>query len=82
MARIAEFREVQVGKNQVHEAVECGYRVFSVHGDRYLQLDTYGTEHRAQPGKVSQSIQLDEGAAEELLRLIAQAFPRLERDLP
>ena len=70
---------MQVEKNQVHEPVECGYRMFSVRGDRYLQLDTYGTDHRAQPGKVSQSIQLDEGAAEELLRLLLLTFPGLSR---
>ena len=40
-----------------------------------LQLETYGSDDRAIPGKVSQVIQLDEAGARELKRIIERAFP-------
>jgi hypothetical protein len=62
-------------KGRVHGEVECGYAIFESEGNRYLQLDTYGSADRVIPGKVSQTVQLDESAAKELLRLIRHAFP-------
>jgi hypothetical protein len=62
-------------RGRVHGEVECGYTAFEREGRRYLQLDTYGSNDRAIPGKVSQSIQLDEDGARELKRLIQQSFP-------
>jgi hypothetical protein len=44
-----------------------------------LQLDTLGSRDREIPGKVSQSIQLDEEGARQLLEFIVRAFPTLER---
>jgi hypothetical protein len=79
VAKIVEFHEVPSERNQVHEAVECGYRVIEAAGQRLVQLDTYGSVHRAVPGKVSQSIQLDEGGAEELVAILFRAFPGLRR---
>lgn len=81
MARIVEFHEVTAETNRIHDGVECGYRMFSESGVRVLQLDTYGSSHRAKPGKVSQSIQLDEEGAEQLARIIFRAFPGLRRRL-
>lgn len=60
--------------------VECGYVVGEVAGRRILHLETYGSAKRAIPGKVSQSIELDSKAAEELVRLIQDAFPTLDHD--
>lgn len=79
MAKIVEFHPVAAEKNSIHGGVECGYRVFAVSGEQVLQLDTYGSRDRAMPGKVSQSIQLDEAAAEEVVRIILEAFPGLRR---
>ncbi len=81
MAKIVEFHPVAADKNSIHGDVECGYRVFAVSGKKVLQLDTYGSSQRAMPGKISQSIQLDEEGAEELVRIILQAFPGLKRKL-
>jgi hypothetical protein len=44
-----------------------------------LQLDTLGSKDRKITGKVSQSIQLDEDAARQLLGFIARAFPAVGR---
>ena len=76
MALIQSFAPAGAGnRGRVHGGVECGYTACESGGNRYLQLDTYGSDERAIPGKVSQSIQLDEAAARELKRLIQQNFP-------
>jgi len=62
---------------RVHGEVDCGFSIFENGGRRYLQLDTYGSSTRAIPGKVSQSIQVDEDGARVLARLVRQAFPTI-----
>lgn len=76
MARITDFHEVAVDNAKVHEGVSCGWRVFSASGERILQLDTYGSEARKLPGKVSQSIQLDQAAAQRLMAIVPEGFSR------
>ena len=64
---------------RIHRSeVECGWAMFTSGGRSYLQLDTYGSSSRVNPGKVSQTIQLDEEGARELKRLLSQAFPSLD----
>jgi hypothetical protein len=76
VALIASFEPIGAGATgRVHGEVNCGWAIFESGGQRYLQLDTYGSRTRAIPGKVSQSIQLDEMGARELVRLLAKAFP-------
>lgn len=77
MALITSFTEFAKDTTAVHGPVECGYAIFERDGRRYLQLDTYGSQHRRRPGKVSQSIQLDRERAQELLGLIRKTFPGL-----
>jgi hypothetical protein len=76
VALIASFEPIGAGTSgRVHGEVNCGWAIFESDGRRYLQLDTYGSRTRAMPGKVSQSIQLNEEGAGELVRLLAKAFP-------
>jgi hypothetical protein len=76
VALIKAFAPAGVGnRGRVHGEVECGYTVFAERGKSYLQLDTYGSSERVIPGKVSQSIQLDEAAARQLKLLLEKAFP-------
>ena len=77
MALINRFNQLHKDRNQVHGTVECGYMVFEKDGQRYLQLDTYGSFERQIPGKTSQSIQLNAESARELKALIQKAFPEL-----
>jgi hypothetical protein len=44
-------------------------------GNKFLQLDTYGSNSRKLAGKISQTIQFDRGAARQLKELIAPVFP-------
>lgn len=40
-----------------------------------LQLSIYGSDTRASQPKVSQTLQIDQAGARELLRILRQAFP-------
>ena len=79
MARIVSFTPIARGDDRVHGPVNCGFKIIDVEGQRLLQLDTYGSADRMITGKVSQSIQLDGDGAAELLKLLRQAFPHLDR---
>jgi hypothetical protein len=80
MAMILEFHQVISGKSILHGPVSCGWRAFEVGGTRILQLDTYGSNTRQIPNKVSQSIQLDRSGAAQLLDLIRNTFPGIEKE--
>lgn len=77
MALVNSIQKVVKSSQRVHAPVECSYSVFSEGGKRYLQLDTHGSSDRAQPRKLSQSLQFDRKGAEGLLQLIHEAFPDL-----
>jgi hypothetical protein len=76
MALIAQLKEIPKARQTVHKRVECGYSVFTgPDGQRYVQLETFGSKGRKMPGVTSQVIQLNESSAAELKRLIEQTFP-------
>lgn len=78
MALIQTFDRVTKERQAVHKPTRCTYCEFIGPGDkRYLQLDTFGSEDRDFPDKVSQSIQFGEDAARELMEIIKRTFPGL-----
>lgn len=78
MALIKSFEEVEKQYPEIHRPVKCGYCSFIGSDDRrYLLLETYGTEDRQMPEKISQSIQLDEEGARQLMDIIRREFPTL-----
>lgn len=55
--------------------VICRYKVGSLMGgSKIMQLDTHGSEERELPGKVSQTLQLDEARARQLWELLGSEF--------
>jgi hypothetical protein len=75
MARIKRFFKDSSNIGHKHPTVvDCGYAIVVADGERYLQLNTYGSDARRLPGKTSQTIQLDRGRALELARLLHGAF--------
>ncbi len=61
------FTRVEKNKNSVHAPTKATYTSFEINGHKYFQIDTYGSESREMPEKVSQSIQFDEKMAELLI---------------
>jgi hypothetical protein len=56
--------------------VDCTFATLAASdGSAVLALSTFGSDHRAMPGTVSQSIQFDEVIALELLSAMRKAFP-------
>jgi hypothetical protein len=54
--------------------VECHYSVGKSGGKVLLQLDTFGSKDRKNPGKQSQTLQLDETGARVLVALLRAEF--------
>ena len=61
-------------RNTIHEKVYATYSTFDSYGKHYVQIDTYGRSDREQPGKISQSIQLDEVSAKYLFELLKSEY--------
>lgn len=75
LALIATFEQRPLTPKRIHDPVLCGYRATIVDGRTILQLETYGSADRQMPDKVSQSLQLDEGAARSLKAILENSFP-------
>jgi hypothetical protein len=58
----------------------CEFRVFQdPSGQTIFQIDTYGSNERANPDKISQSLQFDLASARELIGALQTAFPDLDK---
>jgi len=74
MAYITEFFESKSGGSSQHSTCSCGWKIAERGGQRVLQLDTYGSDARKDQGTVSQSIQVDQEHALELIGLLQRTF--------
>lgn len=78
MALVTSLEQNPKDRQSVHRPTRCFYAIVAGEGgERYLQLDTIGSENREIPEKVSQSIQFDRQAAGQLIQILRQAFPDL-----
>ena len=77
MAQVRRFREGEQQRGRPHPtSVECVWRVFEGPSGRLLQLDTFGSESRQDKGTQSQTLQLDDRAAAELMSILRRSFPQ------
>ena len=67
---INNINKIEKQRNSVHEKVYTTYTSFEMCGEKYIQIDTYGRSDRENPGKISQSLQLDKETAKYLIDLI------------
>ena len=71
MALVKKFERLDKQRNSVHEEVDCTYSIITdSFGNKFLQIDTYGSKNRRIRGKVSQSLQLNKESAKELKVII------------
>jgi hypothetical protein len=78
MALVTEFTQIQKERPKVHGSTKGTYFSFiGPHDKRYFVLETCGSEDRQFPGKVSQSLQLDEEGAGHLIQILREEFPSL-----
>ena len=74
MALIRQFQRKELARNSLHEEIDASYAVFERDGKVLVQIDSYGRKNREIPGKLSQTIQLDEQGAAQLVRILKTAF--------
>lgn len=73
MALLCHKQMTKLNKTRisVHQTVRATYSTFKdSSGRKFFQIDTYGSEDREIPNKISQSLQLDEETALFLLDVI------------
>ncbi|MEM5477027.1 hypothetical protein [Pacificibacter sp. AS14] len=54
--------------------LECRYIASESNGMKILQLNSYGSDDRDVPGKLSQTLQFDENSAQELFQVLKAEF--------
>jgi len=58
----------------VHDEINAKYMVFEGDGRKLIQIDTFGRGYRDNPGKQSQTIQLDQEGAFALYAVLKREF--------
>jgi|APTNR8051073442_1049403.scaffolds.fasta_scaffold81062_2 hypothetical protein len=72
MALVTKITHLTLQTNSKHTDVDCTYDIVTdAQGNRFLQLDTYGSAGRDNPGKKSQSVRLSPKALQQLKSIIA-----------
>ena len=75
MAIVRKLEKVQLDRDSKHTEVNSTYCVVQdADGNKFLQIDTYGSAVRKIPGKKSQSIRFSTEAIAQLLNIIKQEF--------
>lgn len=75
MALIKDMKETSMHRNRVHDATETEYCIFTDDkGNKYLQIDTFGSPERKVKGVKSQTIQIGETAAKQLQAIFKKHF--------
>lgn len=74
LINIKKLKRTDKNRNNIHNEVHSSFTIFEKNGDKYFQLDTYGSEFREMPEKVSQSIQLNYETAKFLVDLLKKEY--------
>ena len=73
IVRKLELRKLE--KDSRHTDVTCTYSIVEEpNGAKVLQIDTYGSEQRRFPGKVSQSIRFSQEGLKQLRKILREHF--------
>lgn len=74
MAIVRNVEHKELDRQSKHSEVEATVSLIEADGEKFLQIDTYGSKDRAVPGKVSQSLRLTKSAFEQLSKLAEKHF--------
>ena len=71
---INNFEKKIKERNNVQEKIISSYSVFDINGEKYFQIDTYGSPDRKILGKISQTIQFDKDVAKKIIEILSKEF--------
>lgn len=76
MALLLKTKLVKLDKyrNTIHKPTTATYTSFEEGGNKYFQIDTYGSEDRLMTEKISQSIQFDKSTAKKIIDILKTEF--------
>jgi hypothetical protein len=75
MAIVKKLYPIYLDHASKHSDVNCTYAIIMDDlGDKYLQIDTYGSATRKIPGKKSQSIRFSPEAIDQLKEILKRDF--------
>ncbi len=75
MALIKNLTKGYKDRESIHNETSCSYYIVTDGNcNKYLQIDTYGSEDRAIPGKVSQSVQFSPEAIKQLKNILESFY--------
>lgn len=82
---MARIRSIASGTQSIrpHETeVDCFYSLVDNGSETLLHLSTFGSDDRKTAPKSSQSIQIDEAIARQLVELLVSTFPTISHKQP
>lgn len=74
MAVVRSLSEKELDRASVHTEAEATVSLIDQNGEKFVQIDTYGSKNRALPGKVSQSLRLSKAAFDQLVQIAEKHF--------
>jgi hypothetical protein len=69
-----EFTRIEKNRNSIHKPTSATYTSFEENGNKFFQIDTYGSEERIMKEKISQTVQLNKKMAEKLVEVLRKEF--------
>lgn len=78
MALITRYEQIPAKSGRRQSTTTCQWFATYRDGGRVLQLDTGGSDDRKNPGKASQTLQLNQDSAAALITIIHDTFPGLK----
>jgi hypothetical protein len=74
MAIVRKLEHVNLDRDSKHTEVNGTYSIVEAGGEKYLQIDTYGSATRKMPGKKSQSLRFSPEALKQIKSIINLEF--------
>ena len=69
MAIVRTFEAIELKANARHTETKGGWSIQGQDGEKFIQINTVGSDDRDIPGKVSQTLRLSREAIEQLAEL-------------
>ncbi|MBQ8172336.1 MAG: hypothetical protein IJ034_00145 [Mailhella sp.] len=69
-----QIEKIDKQRYNLHDEADASYSIFEKNGNKYFQIDTYGSSKRILSNKISQTIQLDQNSVKALVTLLKKEF--------